>query len=421
MLGALLLGCLSVGQVADVAPTEPPSWKLLVRGQTVDVMPTAVVAVTAEPKALPADPPAWCRGAMLDSCRVTPPTYYHCCHSILIPGSVEVREAPDGGTIYERGRDYEVDEMWAAVSRLPDGRIAEGQTVYVDYRLGLQRMDRVCLPPGGSPTVIAGAGVRNGPAPQPCPDGWQTLAFVWVKASAVAVTADCILVPDPAGAERFAAKWRASETQAGPRFVEKTLAKLRAGEDVTIVCLGDSVTCGADLPSIEGDGYVARLGRELGTRFPQAHVRVFNAGVGGTPSAFGIERLDRDVLVHKPDLVTVMFPLNDCGTPKEQFAENLRIITRRCREAGAEVIHMTSNFMTESWFGRLAEVNETVREGARELDCGLCDSYRRWELLAYEGIPYETLLLNTINHPDARGHDFFVQELLRFFPAGENR
>ncbi len=78
---------------------------------------------------------------------------------------------------------------------------------------------------------------------------------------------------------------------------------------------------------------------------------------------------------------------------------------------------MTSNFMTETWFGRLGDANETVREVARDTGTGLVDAYRYWELLEYQGVPYETLLLNTINHPDERGHRFFVDELMRFFPA----
>jgi hypothetical protein len=57
-----------------------------------------------------------------------------------------------------------------------------------------------------------------------------------------------------------------------------------------------------------------------------------------------------------------------------------------------------------------------LRKLAAEQKVGLADAAKRWELLEYEGIPYETLLLNGINHPDARGHALFAEELMRLFP-----
>ena len=43
------------------------------------------------------------------------------------------------------------------------------------------------------------------------------------------------------------------------------------------------------------------------------------------------------------------------------------------------------------------------------------DASARWEHLHREGIPYVTLLLNGINHPDDRGHALFADELIRCF------
>jgi hypothetical protein len=57
-----------------------------------------------------------------------------------------------------------------------------------------------------------------------------------------------------------------------------------------------------------------------------------------------------------------------------------------------------------------------LRRFARENRVPLADASRRWEELETLGIPYETLLANGINHPNARGHELFVEELMRFFP-----
>ena len=49
-------------------------------------------------------------------------------------------------------------------------------------------------------------------------------------------------------------------------------------------------------------------------------MKVINAGISGHTTTEGLARLDRDVLQHKPDLVTVSFGLNDMiRVPEEQF------------------------------------------------------------------------------------------------------
>jgi hypothetical protein len=57
-----------------------------------------------------------------------------------------------------------------------------------------------------------------------------------------------------------------------------------------------------------------------------------------------------------------------------------------------------------------------LRQFAREKHIPLADAARRWEGLEELGIPYETLMANGINHPDARGYEYFVEELMGFFP-----
>jgi hypothetical protein len=56
-----------------------------------------------------------------------------------------------------------------------------------------------------------------------------------------------------------------------------------------------------------------------------------------------------------------------------------------------------------------------LREFADKRQIGLADASARWEHLWKEGLPYLTLLDNTINHPDDRGHRIFAEELLKCF------
>lgn len=56
-----------------------------------------------------------------------------------------------------------------------------------------------------------------------------------------------------------------------------------------------------------------------------------------------------------------------------------------------------------------------LRKFANTHNVALADAAARWEHLWKEGLPYLTLLYNTINHPDDRGHRLFAEELWKCF------
>ena len=81
------------------------------------------------------------------------------------------------------------------------------------------------------------------------------------------------------------------------------------------------------------------------------------------------------------------------------------------------------NFVMPPWMGhphpRGKETRSTVevlRKVCAEQKVALADTSKRWEHLEVEGLPYTTLLVNGINHPDDRGHEMFVADLMAFFP-----
>jgi hypothetical protein len=99
-------------------------------------------------------------------------------------------------------------------------------------------------------------------------------------------------------------------------------------------------------------------------------------------------------------------------------------IFQQIRAAGAEPLLITPHFTMPEMMGlphpRGKESRATVaviRAIAAEHHVGVADTTKRWEHLELEGIPYATLLDNGINHPDDRGHEMFVRDLMTFFPA----
>ena len=76
----------------------------------------------------------------------------------------------------------------------------------------------------------------------------------------------------------------------------------------TVVFYGDSIT--------EQAYYTEFVQLYTQTRFPHMHVRFFDAGIGGDKVSGGMggpvdTRLSRDVIAHKPTVVTIMLGMND--------------------------------------------------------------------------------------------------------------
>jgi len=124
---------------------------------------------------------------------------------------------------------------------------------------------------------------------------------------------------------------------------------------VRIVALGDSTTASAKdwAPEIR-EVYADCLPRRLRSSGIQAHV--FNAGIGDTTTRDAVERLDRDVRSHRPDVVIVQFGINDSWIDvdlgstrprltRAEFRNNLRAIIRVLQADGARVVLMTPNPM----------------------------------------------------------------------------
>ena len=62
-----------------------------------------------------------------------------------------------------------------------------------------------------------------------------------------------------------------------------------------------------------------------------------------------------------------------------------------------------------------ADVADGVVRTGKKHGVAVADAAARWGNLVREGIPYVTLLANSINHPDDRGMEIFAQALMDLF------
>jgi len=187
----------------------------------------------------------------------------------------------------------------------------------------------------------------------------------------------------------------------------QTAGRLSSGTPVRIVCFGDSVT-GVYYHTGSRRAYTDMLGVALKKLHAQAEVTMINAGLSGHTTVNGLARIDKDVLAHRPTLVTVMFGLNDMTrVPLEQYRTNLKTIVSKCRDVGAEVLLCTpNNVITTS--GRptekLIQYCDAVRAVGGELKVPVCDCYQQLDALRQRDALAWRMLMSDEIHPNMDGH-----------------
>lgn len=201
---------------------------------------------------------------------------------------------------------------------------------------------------------------------------------------------------------------------------------------ITIVAFGDSVTHGAlGAGEINYETvYWNRLRQKLNQVRNYVPVNVINAGIGGIDAKGSIDRMDKQVFAHNPDLVIVCFGLNDVNGTLEDYLSSLGTIFERCREKDIETIFMTPNMLntyvaedTEKIYyeyahktaqmqneGRMDAYMTAACELAGEMGVKVCDCYAKWKKLS-ETEDTTMLLANRINHPKAEMHELFADSL----------
>ena len=101
-----------------------------------------------------------------------------------------------------------------------------------------------------------------------------------------------------------------ANAELGVARLPKTRQKLEAGEKVSIVAFGDSITAGGDA-SEPGLIFWERWAGALRVKYPRASIEITNGATGGDATVQGLQRLQEKVLQQKPDLVLIGFGMND--------------------------------------------------------------------------------------------------------------
>lgn len=207
----------------------------------------------------------------------------------------------------------------------------------------------------------------------------------------------------------------------------RTLGRLRGGEGVHVVVLGDSISVGADASGWWGDipplqpPYTELVADGLRAVYG-ADVRLTNLSVGGTTAAWGAEQAGRAAEL-APDLVIVAFGMNDqaAGVSPGEYGEHLRrtLDGVSAGSPGTEFIVVASMPSSPEWENTsLRRFAAYAREVGALQGAGraAADLAAVWTALLARK-PFFTLTGNGVNHPNDFGHRIQAQAVLELLGA----
>lgn len=442
--GALIL------PLSDVLANDPPSltltgdWEIRVTlpqsslgeakpdremSATLKIPPPTMITVTAEKyAALPLyqakGGAGWRRGVRLKGVIAQECTTRY----LLDPESIELRAGPEGDSkLFELGKDYAADREWGSIGRLPNGRIVANQPVYASYRHGMLRIDSVVLTAAGQIILRQGEPRAAAPRPAQLQKDDHRVANVWIPGRLPNLDPEH-LFPILETAYPEAPKPARSVAE---RLLPKTLKKLRDGRPLRILAWGDSVTVGSFMPDPDHQRWQVQFVDRLRERFPQAKIELVTEAWGGRNTARylaeppgSVHNYKEKVLGAKPDLVVSEF-VNDAGLSPQAVEQRYSKLLADFEKISAEWIILTPHYVRPDWMGLTRERDidndprpyvAGLREFAAKHPVALADASRRYGRLWRQGIPYSSLMLNSINHPDERGMKIFADSLMALFP-----
>ena len=340
--------------------------------------------------------------------------------------SLVVRDGPGAAAkAYALDTDYKLEPRWGGFGRIEGGAIPADKPVFASYRYVMMRLDSAVLT--ADKKLVVRKGVPHVATPRP-PDlaaGETRVGNVWLSGRIDKLTSTNLF---PILEAAYPEPPRAGPTVA-EKLLPKTLAKLQSGAPVRILAWGDSVTECIYLPFAQKwqEQFAARL-RE---RFPKATIVMLSEGWGGRATASyraeppGSPRnYAEKVLALKPDLIVSEF-INDASLDEAAVLENYGAILKDFKAIGAEWAILTPHYSRADWRGlkQEREIDQDPRPYVRGVrlfgensHVAVADASLRWGRLWRQGLPYSTLLMHTINHPDERGLKLFADALMDLFP-----
>lgn len=390
--------------------------KVIVDGQPLSVQPLEILPEKYE-TVLAAGKPNW-QGPVY-----VPVVAWR--YRAMTKGSLKVRL---NDKLLREGTDYLINWEWGTLGA-PAGSSATGKKVELEFTCTKTRLDLAVKNKNGIVEIVKGEPKTATPVLPKAPEGTVPLFSIYLPHNTTALSDENINIMDSTSISFGPA--------VGTEFLKTKLDQLKSGHPFTFVFFGDSITAWQTTPP--GKEFVARFTDWIQEKYPDRkiicqrldpakneeamipatpagnEIAIVMAGLGGDTSSMGLKRMEKHVLIHNPDIVFIMFGVNDDNrfgnvpyVSPDQYEKNLTMMIKKIREKGGEPVIMTTSMKNPSWSsGILPELARRARRVAEKNKVCLIDHYKAWEALPKHGYHYMILLDSCINHPNSMGHEMF--------------
>jgi uncharacterized repeat protein (TIGR01451 family) len=133
----------------------------------------------------------------------------------------------------------------------------------------------------------------------------------------------------------------------------------------TVVCMGDSQVVLSD--------YTTQLGILLNNQYSHAVFNVIPTGVKGEMANFAIQRFDKDVRIHNPDIIVIGYGCNDAGEATGLYRYHMEILISQAVSTGAKVFVYGVGYIDMSISKWLGKANYTTFNEILKTD--VCPKY----------------------------------------------
>ncbi len=365
----------------------------------------------------------------------------------LDPASVVIKSSAN--EVLARGTDYEFEDGAGSLGRLEGGKIGPNDTILASYQCIESRIDSIVIDANGDMSLVAGTPKVLSPEPPVIAEGQKRLANIYLTGRISKLSESALFPIDEVfsnelnsmdakafveNVDAFYANNGGLETPsvatvgAAKKYLPKTWAKLTSGEEVKVLAWGDSVTACGFLP--DDQRWQVKFVERLQKMFPKAKIVLMTEAWGGRNSDTyrnepegSPKNYKEKVLALKPDLIVSEF-VNDAFMNEEMVAQKYGEMKLDFEANGMEWIVLGPHYVRPDWMGLPSEsgVDNDPRpyvKGLKEFtvknNVPYADTPNLYGKLWRAGIPYNTLMTNNINHPNAFGMELFAAALARLF------
>lgn len=311
---------------------------------------------------------------------------------LLFHPSVVVRVTSGDGLIsYEEGKDFQWNKEESVLTLLPGSRIPHKSWSELH-------------PPLGSPAALDSGDGRSAVF---FAEGGRVFQSLQVNVT-----------------YRHDDLWQGTKATNSTEYLRRTVQKLRTGQPVKIITLGDSISEGACASATFGgiphqSPYAVLVAEALREEYGDK-VDFTNLSVGGTNSAWGAS-MATTVAGAKPDLVILAFGMNDASqlVPAASYGEHIRLMisTIRGAQPDADIILVASMLGNSEWIPGAMPFFAQYQKALYQFEgpgTAVADLTTVWSEML-ERKRFLDLTGNGVNHPNDFGHRVYAEVILQLF------